>query len=119
MGHEAYYLDGIWVFRISSSVEGEGTLVERRVAHGRIHLNEMSVSRGEEWSLWVRIRSSPTAIELAFIIDHKHDLPLENVAVCHSTTDAGYIFISLHLLQLTSKQATGGRSGHGELLQIE
>ena len=44
----AYCLGEILVSQISSLVEGEGILAERRVVRGRIHLNEVIVSVKDE-----------------------------------------------------------------------
>jgi hypothetical protein len=76
------------------------------------------VSKGEEECFRVPKKSSLTAIKPAIIVDHKHDLPFKYVPVGHSATDTGDVFVSLHLFQLTSKQATGCRGRHGRLLQI-
>lgn len=47
--------------------------------------------------------SCRTAIELAVIGDHKHDLPLENVVFHQPATYARYILIALHLLELPAQ----------------
>ena len=44
----AYCLGEILVSQISSLVEGEGILAERRVVRGKIHLNEVIVSVKDE-----------------------------------------------------------------------
>jgi hypothetical protein len=62
--------------------------------------------------------SSLTTIEPAIIVDHKHDFPLKYIPVRYSTADTRYIFVSLHLFELASKQAAGCRSGHGGPLKV-
>lgn len=44
-----------------------------------------------------------TSIKLAFIIDHKHDLPFEYIVVEQTAGNAGDIFIGLHLFELTGQ----------------
>jgi hypothetical protein len=47
-GCTAYCLGEISVSQISSLVEGEGILAERRAVRGKIHLNEVIVSKDEK-----------------------------------------------------------------------
>lgn len=55
-------------------------------------------------------RGIRTAVVLAVIADHQHDLPLENVAVAHEPArDARYVLAALHLPQLPAEQR-GGRA---------
>lgn len=42
-----------------------------------------------------------TSVELDFVVDHEHHLPLEYVAVCYQATgDSWYVFVVLHLFEL-------------------
>jgi hypothetical protein len=107
------------VSQTSFSVEGEDILAERRVVRGKIHLDEALVSvTMRNRGAGCKNGSSLTTIEPAIIVDHEHDLPLKYVPVRHSTADARYVFVSLHLFELTSKQASSGRSGHGGLFEV-
>ena len=104
------------MFRTSSSAEGEGILVGKIILSERIHLSGPKVSAKTRTEVaGHRQGRNHTAVESAVVVDHKHDLPLENIAVCYSTADAGNVFVSLHLFELTSKQATCCRSRHDSL----
>lgn len=49
----------------------------------------------------------PTAIVPAVIRDHEHDLPLEDVVVHQPATDARYVLVTLHLLELAAQEPCG------------
>jgi hypothetical protein len=38
-----------------------------------------------------------TSIVFTVIIDHQHDLPLEDIVVFEPAANAGYVFVGLHL----------------------
>lgn len=48
-----------------------------------------------------------TAIVPAIIRDHEHDLPFEDVVVHQPATDARYVFVALHLFELTAQEPCG------------
>jgi hypothetical protein len=41
-----------------------------------------------------------TSVIFTVIINHQHDLPLEDIVVFEAAADARYVLVGLHLLQL-------------------
>ena len=56
-----------------------------------------------------------TTIILHIIADHQHDLPLKDITIHQTATDARDILVGLHLLELTTQQSRRRRSCHGEM----
>ena len=103
---KTYCLGGRWGIRISSLVGGEDILGERRDGHGRSHLEIYDLVSSSLNYLYLVLETwAPTTVVLAVVRDHEHDLPLEYITIDQSATDAWYIFVGLHLLELAAQEA--------------
>jgi len=43
-----------------------------------------------------------TTIESAFVVDHEHDFPFEDIRICDPARYARYVLIGLHLPELAT-----------------
>lgn len=68
----------------------------------------MVVARCPASSLAKRQVCSRTSVELALVVDHEHDLPVEDVVVDEAHADAGDVGVLLHLLELAAKEPRRG-----------
>ena len=71
----------------------------RRVGHGRSHLVHNILSAGSAHRQRSRDR---TTIESAFVVDHEHDFPFEDIRICDPARYARYVLIGLHLPELAT-----------------